>query len=126
MTDQATPAKVRLTDGLGPLVDSEEDPARLWTEIHTLRAAVKGPDGYATWQQAATAERVRRVKAERALRWVATVNATDYEYQRVARQALGMAQEPQPEMAAPQGVLARFRAWRERTGFLLDGRDGGM
>ena len=66
MTDQATPAKVRLTDGLGPLVDSEEDPARLWAEIHRLRAAVQGPAGYATWQDAATAERVRRVKAEKA------------------------------------------------------------
>lgn len=52
--------------GLGPLLDSEEDPARLWAEIHLLRAAVQGPDGYATWQDAATAERVRRVKAEKA------------------------------------------------------------
>ncbi len=57
MTDQATPDKVRLTDGLGPLADSEEDPARLWSEIHRLRAAVQGPDGYATWQDAATALR---------------------------------------------------------------------
>ena len=64
MTDQATPAKVRLTDGLGPLVDSEEDPARLWAEIHTLRAAVAGPKGYATWQEAATSERMRRVRKE--------------------------------------------------------------
>ncbi len=71
MSDDATPAKVRLTDGLGPLLDSEEDPARLWAEIWLLRAAVQGPAGYATWQDAATAERVRRVeaqvKAERAL-----------------------------------------------------------
>lgn len=64
MRDDATPAKVRLTDGLGPLLDGEEDPARLWAEIHLLRAAVQGPDGYATWQDAAIAERVRRVKAE--------------------------------------------------------------
>lgn len=49
---------------LGPLADTEEDPGRLWAEIHTLRAAVAGPDGYATWQDAAVAERVRRVKAE--------------------------------------------------------------
>ena len=54
--------------GLGPLVDSEEDPARLWAEIHRLRAAVQGPQGYETWQDAATAERVRRVRAEAALR----------------------------------------------------------
>lgn len=39
----------------------------LWAEIHRLRAAVKGPDGYASWQDAATAERLRRVKAEKAL-----------------------------------------------------------
>ena len=66
-----TPGLVRLSDGLGPLLDSEEDPARLWAEIWRLRAAVQGPAGYATWQDAATAERVRRVeaqvKAERAL-----------------------------------------------------------
>ena len=48
---------------LDPLVDSEEAPARLWAEIHRLRAAVAGPKGYATWQDAAVAERVRRVKA---------------------------------------------------------------
>lgn len=46
---------------LGP---NEEDPGVLWAEIHRLRAAVQGPDGFDTWQQAATAERVRRVKAE--------------------------------------------------------------
>jgi len=46
---------------------NEEDPGVLWAEIHRLRAAVQGPDGYATWQEAATAERVRRVAAEKAL-----------------------------------------------------------
>ena len=65
MNQEPTPAKVRLTDGLGPLVDSEEDPARLWAEIHRLRAAVAGPHGYASWQEAATHERERRVTAER-------------------------------------------------------------
>jgi hypothetical protein len=64
MSDELSPAKVRLTDGLGPLLDSEEDPARLWAEIHRLRAAAQGPAGYASWQEAATAERVRRVRAE--------------------------------------------------------------
>ncbi len=38
-----------------------------WAEMHRLRAEVKGPDGYATWKDAAVAERVRRVKAERQL-----------------------------------------------------------
>ena len=66
MNNERMPAKVRwLTDGLGPLVDSEEDPARLWAEIHTLRAAVAGPQGYASWQDAATDERLRRMDAER-------------------------------------------------------------
>lgn len=37
----------------------------LWAEIHRLRAAVQGPAGFSSWQEAATAERLRRVKAER-------------------------------------------------------------
>jgi hypothetical protein len=45
----------------------EDDAVTLWAEIHRLRAAVQGPDGYATWQEAATAERVRRVAAEKAM-----------------------------------------------------------
>ena len=32
--------------------------------IHRLAAEIKGPDGYATWRDAAIAERVRRVNAE--------------------------------------------------------------
>lgn len=43
---------------------NESNPAVLWAEIARLQAAVAGPDGYATWQEAATAERVRRVRAE--------------------------------------------------------------
>ena len=49
------------------LQPDEDDAVALWAEIHRLRAAVQGPDGYATWQEAATAERVRRVQAEEAL-----------------------------------------------------------
>lgn len=41
--------------------------AEAWAELHTLRLAVQGPDGFATWQDAAVAERVRRVKAEAAI-----------------------------------------------------------
>jgi hypothetical protein len=37
----------------------------LWAEIHHLRAALQGPAGFATWQDAATDERIRRIKAER-------------------------------------------------------------
>ena len=65
---------------MNPLLDGEEDAARLWAEIHLLRAAVAGPEGHASWQDAATDERIRRVAAERNLaaavaaereRWVA-------------------------------------------------------
>lgn len=102
------PAGLGLGEGLGPLLDSEEDPARLWAEIHLLRAAVSGPQGYASWQEAATAERVRRVRAERALE-------------------AAQPKMPQwPEQTAPLTWRQRFAAWRERTGFLMDGRDGGM
>ena len=111
MNEDATPAKVRLTDGLGPLADSEEDPARLWAEIHRLRAEVAGPQGYATWKDAAVAERVRRVKAE------ARIDLGKY-----AGTYGGYTAEP----PKPRTLWQRFQAWCERTGFLMDGRDGGM
>jgi len=41
---------------LGPLDADETDAVRLWAEIHALRAAVQGPAGYASWQDAATVE----------------------------------------------------------------------
>jgi len=44
-----------------PIADNEEDPARLWAEIHRLRVIVRGPEGYDTWQDAALAERLRRI-----------------------------------------------------------------
>lgn len=40
----------------------------MWAEIYRLREAVQGPDGYETWQDAATAERIRRIKAEKELK----------------------------------------------------------
>lgn len=49
----------------------------LWAEIHRLRAAVKGSDGYASWQQAATAERVRRARYERELRNISEAQRFD-------------------------------------------------
>lgn len=52
---------------MDPLHPDEDNAVTLWAEIHRLRAALKGPDGYETWQEAATAERIRRVKAEKAL-----------------------------------------------------------
>ena len=103
MTKETVPAEVRSNDGLCTLDDDEADPVRLWAEIHRLRAAVQGPDGFATWQEAATAERVRRVRAERAI-----------------------ADLQMPEKADKAGLLRRFNAWRERTGFFMNGIDGGM
>lgn len=46
----------------------EDDAVTLWAEIHRLRAAVRGPDGYESWQDAATAERVRRVAGMKVMR----------------------------------------------------------
>lgn len=40
-------------------------PAELWAEIYRLRADAKGPDGYATWKEAAIAERLRAGAASR-------------------------------------------------------------
>jgi hypothetical protein len=70
----------------------EGDPVTLWAEIWRLREAVKGPDGYATWQDAATAERIRRVRAE-------------------SKHAAPVAQQPQ----------ARPDFTDEWTGYLKDG-----
>ena len=50
-----------------PLNENEDDPHVLWAEIARLRADVAGPKGFATWQDAAIDERVRRVRAEQAL-----------------------------------------------------------
>ena len=74
MGNDGTPREVGLSEGLGPLLDSEEDPSRLWAEIHRLRAAVQGPLGFATWQEAATDERMNRVQFQRdalRFRWLA-------------------------------------------------------
>lgn len=40
----------------------------LWAEIHRLRSAMKGPDPFPTWYEAAVDERIRRVAAERKLK----------------------------------------------------------
>lgn len=53
------------TEDLDP---TTEDPALLWAEIIRLRDKIQGPDGFDTWQDAAVAERVRRVAAEKELR----------------------------------------------------------
>ena len=50
---------------LSKLDPNEADPVVLWAEIARLNSALQGPEGFATWQDAAVAERIRRVKAER-------------------------------------------------------------
>lgn len=49
------------------LNENENNPYALWAEIIRLRTQLQGPDG-ATWQDAATAERVRRVRAEQLIK----------------------------------------------------------
>lgn len=50
------------------MIDSdEENPVMLWAEIWRLRAELEGPNGYATWKDAAIAERIKRVEYERKL-----------------------------------------------------------
>jgi hypothetical protein len=44
-----------------------DDCAAACALIYRLCHEIKGPDGYATWKDAATDERVRRIRAERAL-----------------------------------------------------------
>jgi hypothetical protein len=50
-------------------VAAERDPMNAldWAEYVRMQEALKGPKGYETWQDAATDERIRRVKAEKAL-----------------------------------------------------------
>lgn len=47
--------------------DSQKFDAELWAELYTLREAVKGPEGYTSWQDAAVDERMKRHAAERTL-----------------------------------------------------------
>lgn len=65
MSNDATPTT--LSDGLGPLDDNEECPARLWAEIHRLRAQIEGPAGHESWQAAAVAEGLGRKQAQQEL-----------------------------------------------------------
>jgi hypothetical protein len=54
------PTNVGSNDQLGP-TSTDVD---LWAEIHRLRAGMAGPAGCASWKDAATAERVLRVKTQ--------------------------------------------------------------
>lgn len=46
-------------EGAFMIPDTTSCPAELWAEIHRLRAELQGPDGHATWKDAAVAERIR-------------------------------------------------------------------
>jgi hypothetical protein len=48
-----------------PLSEDEENPVLLWKEIWLLREEIKGPTGYATWQDAAIAEKLKRIELEK-------------------------------------------------------------
>lgn len=50
-----------------PAVAGEAMDAEHWAELHRLRQEVKGPDGYATWRDAAVDERLKRVATEKLL-----------------------------------------------------------
>lgn len=47
---------------------NKASPEELVAEIFRLRSELKGPDGYATWQEAAVAERLARVAVQKKLR----------------------------------------------------------
>ena len=83
------PAPVELHD--------DASPVDLWAEIHRLRAAVAGPDGYSSWQDAAVDERIRRVRAERQLAAPAPV-----EVSRLAEEARTAAHEVATRHASDQ------------------------
>jgi hypothetical protein len=70
-----------ITDALRAMIKPESPPAEpmdaeTWAELHRLRHEFKGPDGFATWKDAAIDERVKRVQAECAL---ATLSAAGFE-----------------------------------------------
>ena len=48
--------------------ENEVDPIILWAEIARLRVEIKGPDGFATWKDAAIHERLLRKEADRKAR----------------------------------------------------------
>jgi len=43
---------------------AEADAVEAWRQVHLFKAEAGGPDGFATWKDAAIDERLRRVKAE--------------------------------------------------------------
>ena len=128
-TSEAGPDGSELSERLGPLVDSEEDPARLWAEIHRLRAAVQGPQGYASWQEAATHERERRVTAERRAQerlepMRAELHAANERYMALLKMIAdntATVKVPPMLLVCPSGKCADRARWTEAVMAELDG-----
>jgi hypothetical protein len=47
--------------------DKPKTGAELWAEIYRLRAQIKGPDDFETWNDAAVAEKMKCIRLEREL-----------------------------------------------------------
>lgn len=63
-----------------PNVSPDATPDELWAEIHRLCELVNGPKGFATWYDAALAERLVRVQLESELAQVRAGNFPLWEY----------------------------------------------
>jgi hypothetical protein len=68
-----------------PLDDNENNPIRLWAEIHRLRAEMQGPDGFPTWKEAAIAERAKNVLRRGAVQAAISMLRRDAEQGRAIR-----------------------------------------
>ena len=56
--------RAALTAERGRANRAEADAVEAWRQVHLFKAEAGGPDGFATWKDAAIDERLRRVKAE--------------------------------------------------------------
>ncbi len=85
--------------------------AEAWRQVHLLKAETSGPDGFATWKDAATDERVRRVKAE------AEAARLRAELDEIASVLPGVAYMDPPDGGSPSIAeqVRRMRADLDRT-----------
>jgi len=105
--------------GAARLDPNEADPLVLWAEIARLKAAIQGPAGFASWQDAAVSERVRRVRAERAL-----TDEWRFKFDELLRDYVGACAETAVWNATqqPKGKSLRMAGPRFRA--LMDHIDG--
>ena len=105
----------------------DSPPHLLWAEIFRLRHALKGPDGFETWQDAAVDERRRRVALDKELADIKKVKVRtplDYEVERLAKEIYeGWKRQPgytpwqdggNSHMQERARDLARNQMWKER------------